>query len=99
MNYYIFDREKDNLLRDEDNEKIFFKSNEDVWDYLRNECQFSQDWIDKNFFIMKGIKILEPEHGVSNITCDLCNHKWIAVAPTSCEKLECPNCNNFININ
>lgn len=94
MNNYIFDKEKDDLLRNE-GEKISFKSQDEVWDYLRNTCLFSQDWIDKNFFIMKGVKILEPEHGVLNMTCDLCGNKWVAVAPASCEKLECPKCGNF----
>ncbi len=61
MNYYIFDREKNKLLIDNDGELVNFPSNDAVWDYLKNGIQFSKEWINKNYFIMKGCKILEPE--------------------------------------
>lgn len=38
---------------------------------------------------------------VSEVKCDLCNYKWVAVRPENTIKLECSNCNNvtsFTNI-
>jgi DNA-directed RNA polymerase subunit RPC12/RpoP len=99
MRHYIFDREKDTLMRDEDGIKISFKYNDEIWNYLRNECKFSQKWIDSNFFILQSVGIIEPEHAVSDIECDVCSHKWVAVFPVNTEKLECPNCNHFTSIN
>lgn len=61
MNYYIFNREMDRIEKDNDGELVKFKSSEDVYNFLRNDCQFSNDWIVNNFFIMKGLKILIPE--------------------------------------
>lgn len=29
------------------------------------------------------------------VTCDLCNHTWIAVFNMLSERLECPNCGNM----
>lgn len=62
MNNYIFDREKDELMRDEDGVKISYKTHNEVWDYLENTCQFKPDWIKANFFIMMGVKLLEPDN-------------------------------------
>jgi len=60
MNNYIFDREKDKLIRDEDGELIKFKTQDEVYHYLKN-YGFKDDWICGNFFIMRGIKILAVE--------------------------------------
>lgn len=69
MKYYIFDREKDDFMRDDDGEKVFFPSSEEVYCFLNGPCQFKDEWIDKNFFIMKACKILKvnemPEFGAS----------------------------------
>lgn len=59
MKNYIFDREKDDFLRD-DGEKIFFPSNDEVYHFLKTQ-EFKDEWIKENFFIMKGCKILIPE--------------------------------------
>jgi len=61
MNYYIFNRENDTLEKDDDAELVKLKSSDEVYNFLRNDCQFSDDWISKNYFIMKGSKILIPE--------------------------------------
>lgn len=57
MKYYIFDREKKKLL-DNDGELIYFHSEPELYSYLKNECQFNDDWIGKNFVMMKSCKIL-----------------------------------------
>lgn len=31
----------------------------------------------------------------SKVKCDLCSHIWIAVYPSTCDHLECPNCENL----
>ncbi len=61
MKYYIFDREKDDFMIDDDGGKVFFKSSLEVYHYLKNDCQFNDEWIDGNFFIMKACKILKVE--------------------------------------
>jgi hypothetical protein len=61
MKYYIFDREKDSLFRDDDGVLICFKSDTEVWSFLKNDCQFTTEWVLGNFFMMKGCKILEHE--------------------------------------
>ena len=35
-------------------------------------------------------------HEVSQVECDVCQHKWIAVRPQGLEKLECPNCGGMV---
>lgn len=38
---------------------------------------------------------------VSQVSCDLCGHIWVAVRPVGVEQLECPNCGtigNFENV-
>lgn len=40
-------------------------------------------------------KAKEDEWCSTDVVCDLCSHKWIAVHPTGVEKFECPNCNNM----
>lgn len=32
----------------------------------------------------------------SLVKCDLCSHEWVAVRPEGLDKLECPNCGNFV---
>jgi DNA-directed RNA polymerase subunit RPC12/RpoP len=32
----------------------------------------------------------------SEVECDLCSHKWVAVFLAECERLECPNCGNMV---
>lgn len=35
---------------------------------------------------------------VSEVKCDLCSHKWVAVRPAiGLVKLECPNCSNMVH--
>lgn len=35
-------------------------------------------------------------HEASMVICLLCNHKWVAVRPKGCVRLECPNCNEIV---
>lgn len=35
-------------------------------------------------------------HEVSEVACDMCSHKWVAVRPKGTPVLECPNCNFMI---
>jgi len=58
MKNYIFDREKEKILTDDDGVKIHFASNDEVYAYLSNQCGFADDFIDSNFYIMKSIKII-----------------------------------------
>ena len=60
MKNYIFDREKDKFLMNDDGENIHFESNEGVYVFLK-EQQYTNDFIRQNFFIMKACKILIPE--------------------------------------
>jgi len=60
MKLYIFDREKDDILKD-DGEKISFNSNEEVYTYLSKDCQFTDSWIKDNFYILRSQKILLVE--------------------------------------
>tara|TARA_R110000787_G_scaffold279312_1_gene389392 strand:- start:194 stop:496 length:303 start_codon:yes stop_codon:yes gene_type:complete len=34
-------------------------------------------------------------HEASQVKCDNCNHKWVAVRPLGIDKLECPKCENI----
>jgi hypothetical protein len=43
-------------------------------------------------------KWLEDNNGkwaVTHVKCDLCSHKWVAVHPVECERLECSGCGNM----
>lgn len=31
----------------------------------------------------------------AKVQCNLCSYEWIAVYPASCDKLECPKCENL----
>lgn len=62
MKSYIFDREKDDYLRDEDGEFCQFSSNDEVYKYLHDHCQFKDEWIDKNFYRVMHVKILKVEN-------------------------------------
>jgi len=37
----------------------------------------------------------KPKYATGFVTCDLCNHEWIAVRGSDCLKLECPKCGNI----
>lgn len=90
MKYYIFDKEKDDYMKDDDGEKIYFPNPHEVFKFLKNDCQFNNDWINDNFRVDK----LDP-HEASKVRCDLCTHEWIAVRPEGLTELECPNCKNL----
>lgn len=62
MKNYIFDRKADDFLRDTDGDKLFFYTNEGVRKYLVDDLQYSKEYVDKNFFIVKEVKILHSEH-------------------------------------
>jgi DNA segregation ATPase FtsK/SpoIIIE-like protein len=66
MKNYIFDREKDDFLKDDDGQRIFFGSSDDVYKFLKAQ-HFTDDFINKNFYIMKAIKII-PLDEMSAIT-------------------------------
>ncbi len=58
---------------------------------LREEISYSR------MVKMLNEKAAEPEkeYAVGYVTCDLCNHYWLAVRLAALDKLECPNCNNM----
>jgi hypothetical protein len=29
------------------------------------------------------------------VTCELCEHRWVAVFPIECDELECPGCGHM----
>ncbi len=64
MNYYIFDRERNNTLKDDGGDNLSFKSSGEIWNYLKGGCGFTTEFIKTNFFIMQGQKILEPEDSI-----------------------------------
>ena len=61
MNYYIFDRETEKLLIDDDGDLLIFESNASAWLHLRNNTGYKKEFINKNFFAMRGEKLLEVE--------------------------------------
>jgi len=36
-----------------------------------------------------------PKYASGFVTCDLCNHEWVAVRGSDCLKLECAKCGNI----
>lgn len=32
----------------------------------------------------------------ARVKCFICNHEWIAVFSSDCERLECPHCHNMV---
>lgn len=49
--------------------------------------------------IMDIARIFIPDydpHEASEVKCDLCNKKWLAVRPLGINQLECPNCTNMV---
>jgi hypothetical protein len=66
MKNYIFDREKDDFIKDEDGQRIVFKSSDQVYKYLKGQ-EFTDDFINKNFYIMKSCKIIGLEDSIGLI--------------------------------
>lgn len=46
--HYIYDKEKDDFVRDEDGERVCLSSQKEVYDYLKAEG-LKEDWIATNF--------------------------------------------------
>lgn len=60
MKYYIFDKEKKSLMKDEDDFPVWFKNMDDVYPFLKSN-EFTDDWIRNNFSCMSSCKILRQE--------------------------------------
>ena len=48
---------------------------------------------------VKDIVMNYNPHEVSEVSCGVCNHKWVAVRPEGVKQLECPNCHLMNKIN
>lgn len=94
MKNYIFDKEKDCFLTDDDGARLSFHEQNDVYKFLKSICQFTDDWIKTNFRIMRAYQILIPEdlpefYSVKADLCDKCggemNEKGAFLICTNCD--------------
>ena len=61
MKYYIYDKEKDDFVRDEDGQRVCASSQTEVYDYLKAEG-LKEDWIVSNFLSVRMFKIFPVEN-------------------------------------
>lgn len=60
MKIYIFDKEEDDFMRDEDGEKLHFDEQSKIYPLLKS-FEFTDDWIRENFTWCRFAKVLIQE--------------------------------------
>lgn len=60
MKYYIYDKEKDDFVKDEGGERVCLSSQKEVYDYLKAEG-LNEHWIVTNFSLVRMFKIFPVE--------------------------------------